>query len=233
MSKIYGYCRISTKQQKIERQESNIREQFPDAIIYKEAFTGTKIQGRKELDKILRLVKPGDTIVFDEVSRMSRNAAEGFQLYQQLFNEGVELIFLKEPHINTSTYKESLNGGLELTGNDIADIYIEATNRVLMLLAEKQIRFAFDQAQKEVDYLHTRTKEGMAKAKEAGRVAGRRKGSKVETKKAKEAKQIILKHNKGFGGSLTNEETWRLAGISKMSFYKYQKELLEEMEGEL
>ncbi len=53
MSKIYGYCRISTKQQKIERQERNIKEQFPDAIIYKEAFTGTKIQGRKELDKIL------------------------------------------------------------------------------------------------------------------------------------------------------------------------------------
>ena len=230
MAKTYGYCRISTKQQKIERQESNIKAQYPDAIIYKEAFTGTKIQGRKELDRILRLVKPDDTIVFDEVSRMSRNATEGFQLYQELFNKGVELVFIKEPHINTSTYKESLNGGLSPVGNDIADIYIEATNRVLMLLAEKQIRFAFDQAQKEVEYLHTRTKEGMAKAKEAGRIAGRKEGVKVETKKAKEAKQIILKHNKSFGGSLTNEETWKLAGISKMSFYKYQKELMEEIE---
>lgn len=227
MGKTYGYCRISTKQQKIERQESNIKDQFPDAIIYKEAFTGTKIQGRKELDKILRLVKPGDTIVFDEVSRMSRDAAEGFQLYQELFNKGVELVFLKEPHINTSTYKESLKGGLKPVGNDIADIYIEATNRVLMLLAEKQIRFAFEQAQKEVDYLHTRTKEGMEKAKEVGRIAGRKEGVKIETKKAKEAKQIILKHNKSFGGSLTNEETWTLAGISKMSFYKYQREIME------
>ena len=105
MGKIFGYCRISTKSQKIERQEANIREQFPDAIIYKEAFTGTKLQGRKELDKILRQAKTGDTIVFDEVSRMSRNAEEGFQLYQKLFNSGVELVFLKEPHINTSTYR--------------------------------------------------------------------------------------------------------------------------------
>ena len=156
---------------------------------------------------------------------MSRDAAEGFQLYQELFNKDIELVFLKEPHINTSTYNESRNAGLKPVGNDIADIYIEATNRVLMLLAEKQIRFAFEQAQKEVDYLHTRTKEGMARAKEAGRIAGRKEGVKVETKKAKEAKQIILKHNKNFGGSLTNEETWKLAGISKMSFYKYQKEL--------
>lgn len=228
MGKIYGYCRISTRQQKIERQESNIKEKYPDAIIYKEAFTGTKIQGRKELDKILSQVKYGDTIVFDEVSRMSRNAAEGFELYQKLFNEGVELVFLKEPHINTSTYKESLNGGLEPVGNDIADIYIEATNRVLMLLAEKQIQFAFNQAQKEVDYLHARTREGMAKAKEKGHFAGRREGSKIETKKSKEAKKIIRKHNKDFGGSLNNEETWKLAGISKMTFYKYKNELQKE-----
>ena len=74
----YGYCRVSTHSQRIERQESNILEKYPQAIIYKEAFTGTKLQGRKELDKILRRVVPGDTIVFDEVSRMSRNAEEGF-----------------------------------------------------------------------------------------------------------------------------------------------------------
>ena len=229
MGRTFGYCRISTKQQKIERQESNIKEKYPDAIIHKEAFTGTKIQGRKELDKILSQVKYGDTIVFDVVSRMSRNAAEGFELYQKLFNDGIELVFLKEPHINTSTYKESLKGGLKPVGNEIADIYIEATNRVLMLLAEKQIQFAFDQAQKEVDYLHQRTREGMAKAKENGRIAGRKEGAKIETKKAKEAKKIIQKHNKDFGGSLTNEETWKLAGISKMTFYKYKKELQENM----
>ena len=52
----YGYCRVSTHSQRIERQESNILEKYPQAIIYKEAFTGTKLQGRKELDKILRPV---------------------------------------------------------------------------------------------------------------------------------------------------------------------------------
>lgn len=73
---IYGYCRVSTHTQRIERQESNILEKYPQAVIFKEAFSGTKLQGRKELDKILRRVNPGDTIVFDEVSRMSRNYGE-------------------------------------------------------------------------------------------------------------------------------------------------------------
>ena len=97
-----------------------------------------------------------------------------------------------------------------------------------MPLAEKQIQFAFDQSQKEVDYLHTRTREGMAKSGAGNKISISRKGLKIETQKAQEAKQIILKHNKGFGGSLTNEETWTLAGISKMTFYKYQKELITD-----
>ena len=198
----YGYCRVSTHSQRIERQESNILEKYPQAVIYKEAFTGTKLQGRKELDN----------------------------LYQELFYKNINLVFLKEPHINTTTYRDSLNNGLALTGNDIADIYIDATNRVLMILAEKQIRYAFEQAQKEVDYLHTRTKEGMMRAKEAGHIAGRRAGSRIETRKAASAKETIRKHNKSFGGSLSNEETWRLAGISKISFYKYKREILDGRE---
>ena len=99
-----------------------------------------------------------------------------------------------------------------------------------MILAEKQIRYAFEQAQKEVDNLHTRTKEGMMRAKEAGHIAGRRAVSRIETRKAMSAKETIRKHNKSFGGALSNEETWRLSGISKISFYKYKREILDGCE---
>lgn len=226
---IYGYCRTSTKQQKIERQEDNILKKFPDALIFKEAFTGTKLDGRKEFDKLRSRIKPFDTIVFDEVSRMSRNADEGFALYKEWFDMNVNLVFLKEPHINTETYRESITRSIDLTGNDIADIYIEATNRVLMILAEKQIRYAFEQAQKEVDYLHTRTKEGMAKSGAGNKISAARTGKKYRSGKSHKAKEIIKKHNKTFGGSLTNEETWTLAGISKVTFYKYKDEILLEL----
>ncbi|MDY4215647.1 MAG: recombinase family protein, partial [Candidatus Onthovivens sp.] len=103
---IYGYCRISRKSQNIERQIRNIKNKYPDAHIIQEAFTGTKIVGRKELDKLLKIVKPNDTIVFDSASRMSRNYEEAVVLYDELFNNNINLIFLKEPHINSDVYKD-------------------------------------------------------------------------------------------------------------------------------
>ncbi|MED9977913.1 MAG: recombinase family protein, partial [Faecalibacterium sp.] len=102
---VYGYCRISTPQQNIERQVRNITAAYPTAHIVREVYTGTACRGRQELDKLLHCVQPGDTIVFDSVSRMSRSAEEGCALYETLYNRGVTLCFLKEPHINTDTYK--------------------------------------------------------------------------------------------------------------------------------
>lgn len=67
MSKIYGYARISTAKQSIERQERNIKAVYADAIIVKEVFTGTQVDGRVEWDKIYKKVNAGDTIVFDSV----------------------------------------------------------------------------------------------------------------------------------------------------------------------
>lgn len=225
---VYGYARVSTKYQKIERQVENILNRYPNAIIYKEAYTGTKMDGRKELDKIIKKATCKDKIVFDEVSRMSRNADEGFALYKELFEKGICLEFIKEPHIDTDTYRNALSNVLALTGNEVADIYIEATNRVLMLLAEKQIRIAFDQAQAEVDHLHDRTKEGMRKSGAGQKISVSRTGKKYKTKKSRTAKDVIRKHCKSFGGSLSNEETWKLAGISKMTFYKYLQEIRSE-----
>lgn len=76
---------------------------YPDAMIVKEIFTGSRFQGRRELDKLIKTVKAGDMIIFDSVSRMSRNAEEVFSLYQELYNRGVKLICPKEPQINTET----------------------------------------------------------------------------------------------------------------------------------
>ena len=60
-------------------------------------YTGTKTDGRKKFEQLLKIIKSGDTIVFDSVSRMSRNAEVGFQIYQELYDKGVELVFLKNP----------------------------------------------------------------------------------------------------------------------------------------
>lgn len=224
MSREFGYCRISTGRQNIERQERNIRTAYPNAVIVKEVYTGTKFQGRKELEKILDKVQAGDTIIFDSVSRMSRDAEEGFQLYEELFHRDISLVFLKEPHINTETYKRAVMNQINMTGDKI-DLILEGVNQYLMELAREQIRIAFEQAEKEVSDLHQRTKEGIETARLNGRQIGQRKGTTYETRKAKAAKDSILRHNKSFGGSLTDEETMKQAGISRKSFYKYKREL--------
>lgn len=224
----YGYARISTAKQNIERQIRNIKQSYPDAHIVKEVFTGTKIQSRKELDKLLKQVKEGDKIIFDSVSRMSRNAEDGFKLYEDLYHKGIELVFLKEPHINTATYKNALESNIEMTGTNV-DFILEGINRYLMSLAKEQIRLAFGQAEKEVQDLHQRTKEGIETARLNGKQIGQKKGAKLIVKKAAPAKEQIRKYNKDFGGQLTNQETWELIGISKMTFYKYKREIIEEM----
>ena len=224
MSREFGYCRISTGRQNIERQERNIRTAYPNAVIVKEVYTGTKFQGRKELEKILDKVQAGDTIIFDSVSRMSRDAEEGFCLYEELFHRDISLVFLKEPHINTETYKRAVMNQINMTGDKI-DLILEGVNQYLMELAREQIRIAFEQAEKEVSDLHQRTKEGIETARLNGRQIGQRKGTTYETRKAKAAKDIILRHNKSFGGSLTDEETMKQAGISRKSFYEYKREL--------
>ena len=119
MNRQYGYCQISTHRQNIERQERNIKAAFPDAVIVKEVYTGTKFQGRKELEKVLDKVQTGDTIIFDSVSRMSRDAEEGFQLYEELFHKDISLVFLKEPHINTDTYRNAMRNQITMTGDII------------------------------------------------------------------------------------------------------------------
>lgn len=227
MYKVYGYCRISTKKQSIDRQVRNILALYPNADIRKEVYTGTKLEGRTEFNKILNNINKGDTIVFDSVSRMSRDAEEGFTLYQELYNQGVELIFIKEPHINTTTYKEALSNNIELTGTDV-DCILKGVNEYLMRLAKKQIIIAFEQAEKEVKDLQERTKEGLETARRNGKQIGRAEGTKVTTKKSVEAKQKIVKYSKDFEGTLADTDVIKLVGINRKTYYKYKKELKEE-----
>ena len=227
---IYGYVRISTPTQNLARQVDNIKQQYPDAVIVEEVYTGRLI-ARPNWEKLYKAVKQGDTIVFDEVSRMCRNAEDGVKVYKELYGRGVELVFLKQPHINTSVYRESLSYSLNPIGEEIADVYIEATNKVLLILAEKQIKLAFEAAESEIKFLKQRTKEGLAQAKLNGKQIGQVKGAKYKTKRGEEIKQMILAKSRDFGkGNYTDVECIASLGIGNNTFYKYKRELMEMAE---
>ena len=228
---IYAYCRVSTQHQKLARQITNITALYPTATIIKEFYTGTK-QDRPNWNKLIGQIKTADTIVFDSVSRMSRNADEGFKDYKTLYESGVNLIFLNEPLINTSVFDSTKNNLLNIdiaTGNAAVDAFfkgnIELINNFMMALAEEQIKAAFDQAEKEVTDLHSRISQGMREAKKNGTRIGITKGTTLITKKSIECKAIIQKHSKDFGGTLDDPDVIKLCGCSRNSYYKYKKSL--------
>ena len=228
---IYAYCRVSTQHQKLARQINNITAIYPSATIIKEFYTGTK-QDRPNWNKLISQIKSGDTIVFDSVSRMSRNADEGFKDYKMLYESGVNLIFLNEPLINTSVFDSTKNNLLNInieTGNTAVDDFfkgnVQLINNFMMALAEQQIKAAFEQSEKEVTDLHSRISQGMREAKKNGSHIGLSKGSSLITKKSVECKAIIQKHSKDFGGSLEDPEVIKLCGCSRNSYYKYKKEI--------
>lgn len=241
---IYGYCRISTKQQSIERQIRNITNSYAAAVIVQEIFTGTQTN-RPEWNKLYKQIKSGDTIVFDSVSRMSRNADEGFELYESLYNKGAELVFLKEPHINTSTYKKAMENNISMTGTTV-DYILDGINKYLMSLAKEQIKIAFQQAEKEVTDLRQRTVEGIETARLNGRQIGQAKGKLLDVKKEAPAKAIIREKSKDFNGSNSDSEVMAILknktftyitdrgetitkplAISRNTYYKYKTELKE------
>ena len=182
---------------------------------------------RREWTKLMKRVRSGDTIIFDSVSRMSGNADDGFAAYEDLYNREINLVFLKEPHINTDTYKKALENNIQLTGSNV-DYILEGVNRYLMELAREQIRLAFEQSEKEVEDLHQRTREGIETARLNGKQIGRKKETKVITRKSIAAKEIIMKHSKTFNGNLNDIEVMQLTGLSRNTYYKYKRDLKSE-----
>lgn len=235
MCKTYGYCRISTMKQNIQRQIDNIKRIHPDAIIIAETYTGTKMD-RPKWTKFMKQIEknPDCLIVFDEVSRMSRDAESGYNLYMKLFDMGVSLEFIKEPHINTDAYKKAMESAIDielLSGDSAADKLIssvvDALNEFMRNKVKEDIRLAFESAQKEVDYLHQRTSEGVRRAQAEGKQVGRSAGTKIETKKAKAMKERIRKMSKDFEGNMTDKDIVDALGIARNSYYKYKAELKE------
>ena len=126
MNNTYGYCRVSTPYQNLDRQIRNIKAEYPTAVIITESYTGTTL-ARPNFQKLLSKVEATDTIVFDSVSRLARNEAEGFEIYNELYSKNVELVFLKEPQISTAVYRKAIQTAIPLTNSSV-DLILEGIN---------------------------------------------------------------------------------------------------------
>lgn len=230
---IYGYVRVSTINQKTQRQIDNIKEFEPTAIIYEEKQSGKDIEGREKFRNLLGKVKAGDVIIFDEVSRMSRNAEEGYNLYMELLKNNVSLVFLKERHIDTDEYKRRTANHLQriTSSNEKMD---KLVNGILELVEEFErdnlkdnIRLAFEQAEHERQFLIKRVTEGKARSKKP---QGRPEGSpNIKSEKADHIKKVIREQSKDFDGKFSDAKIMReYLKVARNTYYKYKRELMEE-----
>ncbi len=244
MGIIYGYLRVSTRHQDIGRQRVNILRVYPDAILYEETHSGGDYSGCVVLNKLLKIVQLGDTIVFDSVSRFTRDNVTGPQEYRRLFEMGVNLIFLNEPYINTDNYRKALDVALPRTGTFI-DPIIKGVEKALLQLAEKQVQDAFDQANKELLDIRKRTSQALQKKIAENQLLpqeqqiriGTQKGDTFTTKK----KQIALERikeglEKGYPDEVIMNNIMgdlrkqlpdsKCKDISRNTYYNYKREVL-------
>lgn len=117
---------------------------------------------------------------------------------------------------------------IELQGIDEDEIF-KGLNNYFRKLAERQIRIAFEQAEKEVQDLRQRTREGLETARLNGKQIGQKQGNKLNVKKKAPAKEKIFKYSRSFEGTLTDKECIKLIGILSNTYYKYKKEIFEEV----
>ena len=96
VSKVIGYCRVSTKGQldgnSIEEQSNKILERYGDVIIYEESYRGAK--ERLIFNKVLDSLNNGDTLVVTKLDRFCRTTKEGLQYIDLLMDKGVKIHIL-------------------------------------------------------------------------------------------------------------------------------------------
>jgi DNA invertase Pin-like site-specific DNA recombinase len=149
---IRAYARVSTADQNLDRQLDALKNYGID-VLYCEKMSGTK-KSRPELDRMLKEVEDGDTIVIESLSRLGRSVKNLAELMEVFNQRNIRLVSLKET-IDTTT----------------------PTGKLLFSIMSSLAQF-------ERDILVERTQEGLAAARARGRCGGRPKVEEAAVKKA-------------------------------------------------
>lgn len=173
MCNIYSYMRISTKEergkQRFSRQEAALEKYAKDNGIeylleFREDESGKSFTNRKQWNKLEQLLQKGDTIVFKDISRFTREAENGYQKYMELLEKGVELVFIDNQTVSTSYIKQLLN--VASKQNLVAKTSLESTVKLLLIVE-------LDRVEQERLIFIKRVKDGIAASdKKSGRKVG-------------------------------------------------------------
>lgn len=189
---VYGYIRVSSKDQNEDRQWLAMREYgVPEDNIYADKQSGKDFE-RPGYRRLLRKMKPGDTLVIKSIDRLGRNYEETLEQWRNITRQKqVGVVVLDMPILDTRQ-------GKDLTGTLIADIVLQLLSYV---------------AQTEREFIRQRQAEGIAAAKERGVQFGRTPKSVP-----KEFEQI---YSQWEGGNLSSRAAAMQLGVSNHTFTKW------------
>lgn len=197
MEKKYGYARVSTREQNLDRQIAALREYIPDErdiITDKESGKSMDRPGYQYLRE--RLLREGDTLVVKSIDRLGRNALQIKEELQRFRRMGVTVQIIDLPTTMTDWPDEQ-----KLIGEMINNILIE----VYSMIAEQE-RLTIRQRQA----------EGIAAAKAQGKNLGRRAVQPPEG-----FGEVVRRWR---AGEITAAEAMRQTGVKKTTFYKLVKD---------
>ena len=205
---LYGYCRVSTKHQNLQRQkEALIKFGINSRFIFSDKYTG-KTLNREGLNELLSVIKTGDTLVIREIDRLGRNRKETKDLIILLIKKDIEIICLEMPYLKEfiiDKIKEN-EGFLEIMANALLDVILEV-------------------AEQERKKIVNRTSEGRKRAISEGKKFGRKQ-------------KIYLDEFKNYYERFTKREmkaieVQRELGISKQCYYNYIEKLKNGLTNEV
>lgn len=152
-TKIYGYIRVSTKEQNEDRQLLALKEfPVPETNIFMDKLSG-KDFNRPQYRRLIRKIKPGDVLVVKSIDRLGRNYEEILDQWRLITKEKrADIVVLDMPLLDTR------QTGKDLTGIFVADLVLQILSYV---------------AQTERENIRQRQKEGIAAAKLRGVRFGR------------------------------------------------------------
>lgn len=172
MCNTYFYLRISTKEstdkQSFNRQYKSLKTyaenndlKFTDRYIYKDDTTGSTFD-RTEWLELEENLKPGDTVIFKEISRFTREAENGYIKYMELMNKGINIVFIDNMTVGTDYIKNLTRVANEQ--NLVAKTALESTIKLLLIVE-------LDRVQQEREIIVKRITQGIqASDKKSGRI---------------------------------------------------------------
>ena len=172
MGNYYSYMRISTdtERQNFARQEKALKkyaeEQSIEYLIeFAEEKSAKNFTDRKQFNKLDKLLQSGDTVVFKDLSRFTREAENGYKKYMEWLERGINIVFLDNPTISSDYIRQMMN-----TAESQDLVTKTAMEGIIKLLLIVEL----DRAEQQRRYISKAIKDGIA-ASDKG--SGRKKGS--------------------------------------------------------